>query len=153
MSHTKIALIAVPAALLLAACSSSGSPAKTPTSPTHAAVPAANTSTSSPAAAATSASAGLSGTWNGTYNGSFSGTFTLNWQQSGSTLSGTINLPDAGGTTDITGSVNGSSIQFGTVGSTDITYTGTVSGSTMSGSYQVKTANGSAGGNWSAARS
>ena len=44
---------------------------------------------------------------------------------------------------------NGASIQFGTVGSTAITYAGTVSGSSMSGNYQV---GGSAGGPWSASQ-
>ena len=34
----------------------------------------------------------LSGTWSGQYGGSFQGTFSLNWQQSGSSLSGTIKL-------------------------------------------------------------
>ena len=34
----------------------------------------------------------LTGTWSGTYGGAFHGTFTLHWKQSGSQLSGTINL-------------------------------------------------------------
>ena len=42
--------------------------------------------------------------------------------------------------------MNGSSIQFGTVGSSAITYTGTVSGNSMSGSYQTP----GGGGSWSA---
>jgi hypothetical protein len=91
------------------------------------------------------AGADLSGTWSGQYSGTFSGTFTLNWQQSGSTLSGTIDL-STGGTDTINGTVNGSSIQFGTVGSAAITYTGTVSGNSMSGTYKTP----AGGGSWSA---
>jgi hypothetical protein len=45
--------------------------------------------------------------------------------------------------------VNGNAITFGTVGSTVITYTGTVSGDSMSGTYQV---GGSQHGTWSAHR-
>jgi hypothetical protein len=39
------------------------------------------------------------------------------------------------------------------VGSTAITYSGTVSGNSMSGTYKVKTASGSVGGPWSATKS
>jgi hypothetical protein len=39
------------------------------------------------------------------------------------------------------------------VGSTEITYSGSVSGHSMSGSYQIKTQSGSAGGSWSARKS
>jgi hypothetical protein len=54
----------------------------------------------------------------------------------------------------IQGTVVGSSIRFGTVGSTGITYTGTVSGNSMSGSYKLAAANGTTfSGPWSAARS
>jgi hypothetical protein len=45
--------------------------------------------------------------------------------------------------------VGGGSIQFGTLGSTAITYSGTVSGSSMSGTYKV---GGAQGGNWSASK-
>jgi hypothetical protein len=47
--------------------------------------------------------------------------------------------------------VNGDAISFGTVGSgTAITYSGTVSGNSMSGTYKV---NGQGGGPWSATKS
>ena len=46
----------------------------------------------------------------------------------------------------------GGSIRFGTVGGGGIAYSGTVSGNSMSGTYQVQNGSG-AGGNWSAARS
>lgn len=151
MSRTKIALLVAPGALLLlAACSSGTSPTTTTTSTTHAAAPAATTSTSQPAAAAAPASTGLSGTWNGQYSGSYTGTFKVNWQQSNSTLTGTIDISSLGGTVPINGSVNGSSIQFGTVGSTQITYSGSVSGSSMSGTWKI--ANGGGNGSWSASK-
>jgi hypothetical protein len=101
--------------------------------------------TSQTTTSTTSASGGLSGKWSGQYSGTYSGTFTLNWQQSGSKLSGKIALSTSG-TVDVTGTVDGSSIKFGTVGGPGITYTGSVSGTSMSGKYQ--TPNG--GGSWSA---
>jgi hypothetical protein len=47
--------------------------------------------------------------------------------------------------------VQGDSISFGTVGSTAITYSGKVSGGSMSGSYQVSDGQGSQG-PWSASK-
>ena len=87
----------------------------------------------------------LSGKWAGRYAGTFSGTFTLNWLQNGSKLHGTITLSTSG-TVPVNGTVEGDSIKFGTVGSTAVTYTGTVSGNSMSGSYDTP----SGGGHWSA---
>jgi len=88
----------------------------------------------------------LSGTWSGQYGGAYHGQFTLHWKQSGSSLTGTIKLSSVGGSVSVTGNVRGNTIQFGTVGSAAITYTGTVSGTSMSGNY--KTPGG--GGSWSA---
>jgi hypothetical protein len=89
----------------------------------------------------------LSGTWSGQYSGAYHGTFTLHWTQSRSRLSGTIKLSTSSNAKlPISGTVRGSSIRFGTVGSSAITYSGSVSGKSMSGSYQ--TAGG--GGPWSA---
>jgi len=65
----------------------------------------------------------------------------LKWNQSSSKLSGTIDLSTAG-TTNVNGTVVGSSIKFGTVGSTAIKYTGTVSGDSMSGSYSTAAGDG-----------
>lgn len=93
----------------------------------------------------------MSGTWNGQYGGSYTGTFTLQWQQNSSTLSGTIHLSTAG-TMSIHGTVQGSTINFGTVGSTQITYTGSVSGNSMSGNYQVRGGGSTQTGTWSASR-
>ena len=112
----------------------------TPAASAPATTPAVSTST-------TSATGGLTGTWSGQYNGAYQGTFKLIWRQSGSTLSGTITLSAPASTLPIHGSLAGATISFGTVGSLAITYTGSVSGSSMSGSYLVA---GAAGGSWSA---
>ena len=96
-------------------------------------------------AATSSSKTNLAGTWSGQYSGAYSGTFTLRWRQSGSKLSGSIALSKPKGTYPISGSVRGSAITFGAVGA-GATYTGSVSGKSMSGAY--KTAKG--GGKWSA---
>jgi hypothetical protein len=89
----------------------------------------------------------LTGTWSGTYRGAYHGTFTLHWTQSKSHLTGTINLSTVGTRTNITGNVRGNTIRFGTVGNANaITYSGSVSGTSMSGTYKT----GGAGGSWSA---
>ncbi len=97
----------------------------------------------------------LSGRWSGTYSGSFTGTFKLAWQQSGHSLGGTImisgfnNVP-----TSINGIAKGTAIRFGTVGSEAITYSGTVSGGSMSGSWKMQAAGRSVGGgSWNASKS
>jgi len=89
----------------------------------------------------------LTGTWSGTYRGAYHGSFTLHWTQSKSRLTGTIKLSSNVGRTNITGTVQGRTIRFGTVGNTNaITYSGSVSGRSMSGTYKA----GGAGGTWSA---
>jgi hypothetical protein len=138
-------------AVTLAACSSGSNSSSTPggnTATTAQTSPPA-TEAATPTSSATSASS-LAGSWSGQYSGSYSGTFTLTWTQSGSNLHGTIHISNPADTMPINGTINGSAIQFGTVGSTEITYSGTVSGSSMSGNYQV---GGSSGGPWSAAKS
>jgi hypothetical protein len=161
MSRTKPVLMAATAALLIAGCGSSHKTAVPPpitTPPPATSVPSGATSaTTAPAPATTApattaaATGGLSGTWTGQYSGAYSGTFTLNWQQSGSSLSGTINLSTAG-TTGVHGTVSGGSIQFGTVGNQNITYTGSVSGGSMSGNYQIHQPAGTSNGTWSASK-
>jgi hypothetical protein len=56
--------------------------------------------------------------------------------------------------TSIHGTVEGASIRFGTVGSESITYSGSVSGNSMSGTWKIE-AGGRAmgGGSWKASRS
>jgi hypothetical protein len=102
------------------------------------------------AAGATAAStSGLSGSWSGTYGGKYSGTFKLHWTQSGSNLHGSITITYQGRSakTSVHGKLNGSAIDFGTVGPLGaISYTGSVSGSSMSGHYSTP----GGGGSWSA---
>lgn len=97
------------------------------------------------AKASAASSPSLAGTWTGKYGGAFSGTFRLHWTQSGSKLTGTITLSYPSGKYPITGSVHGSAITFGAVGA-GATYTGSVSGKSMSGHYRT----GRGGGTWSA---
>jgi hypothetical protein len=140
-SHSLRALPAVTlSAVALAATGCGGSAAtKTSASTTH------KTTT---AATSRAHGASLSGKWSGQYGGAYSGAFDLSWRQAGSNLSGTIDLSAPSGTLAIHGKLSGSSIQFGTVGSTTITYSGTVSGGSMSGSYQAP----GGGGSWSASK-
>ena len=137
-------------ALALAACSSpsggdSGSGGTGTTAPSSA--PATKA-----AASRSQAPSALSGKWSGHYSGSFNGTFTVRWRQSGSHLHGTIHISNPDNTMPINGRVSGSAISFGTVGSTAITYSGTVSGTSMSGSYKVHSTSGASGGPWSASK-
>ena len=96
------------------------------------------TAPSTPSASA----GGLSGTWSGTYSGASEGTFTLTWQQSGSDVSGSITISELGAPIDITGKLTGNQISFGTVGSLAVTYSGTVSDTSMSGTYKAPTGTG-----------
>jgi len=148
MSRIKIALIAAATGLLMTACASSHKSAAPPASTAPAV---ATPATSAPASATAAATAGLSGTWSGTYSGAYQGTFKLTWQQSGSRLSGTITLSAPASTVPINGTVAGSAIRFGSVGSMAVTYSGTVSGGSMSGNYEVHAGNG-VGGPWSASK-
>ncbi len=146
----RAAALAAIAALGLAAAGCGGSSTTTTTTSTAAAsapAPATSTTTTTTAAAPASES-GLSGRWNGQYGGAYNGTFVLNWQQSGSSLSGKITISSPESTLDVNGTLHGSSITFGTVGSLAITYTGTVSGSSMSGTYHTP----GGGGSWSASK-
>jgi hypothetical protein len=104
--------------------------------------------TTAQAPATSAATAGLSGTWSGQYSGVYQGTFTLMWQQAGSNLSGSIKLSLPPATVGINGTVQGNAIHFGTVGGSAVTYTGSVSGNSMSGTYQAPTGNGT----WSASK-
>ena len=142
-------------AMTLAACSSSGgSTAQVTATQSAKANPAAAPAATAPAQSA--ASSGLSGKWRGQYSGTFQGHFVLRWHQSGSKLSGTITLSaPSRGTVPIHGTVQGGTIKFGTVGSEAITYSGSVSGNSMSGTWQIKGQSGAAGGGgpWNASKS
>jgi hypothetical protein len=107
--------------------------------------------TTSPPRGRSRAAGSLTGEWSGSYRGAYSGTFTLRWTEKGTRLSGSIDLSGLG-TQPLDGAVTGSRISFGTVGSTVITYNGSVSTDSMSGNYQI--AGGAGGrGTWSARRS
>jgi len=137
-------------AVTIAGCSSANGTGTQPPASQPAAAPTSAPASSAPAAAAATSSDGLSGRWSGQYDGSYQGTFTLRWRQSGSRLSGTIRLSaPAGGPIAIHGTVLGGAIRFGTVGATAITYSGSVSGNSMSGTYQV---HGGGGGPWKATK-
>lgn len=125
-----------------------GAVSTTPAAPTTPMVEASSpmVETSSPAAS----TSGVSGTWSGTYSGTFTGTFHLTWTQTGNNLNGTINLSTSPGDTPLNGTLNGNTITFGTVGSAAVTYTGTISGSHMSGTWQIAGGPAAAGGSWSA---
>jgi hypothetical protein len=142
---------AIPVVALLATGCSSGSASSVTTAKVSSAAVVASTAASTPASTTTAPAmdGDLTGTWNGTYNGSYSGTFTVKWTQNGSNVDGTIALPSVGTTEQLNGTVSGDKITFGTVGSFAVTYSGTFSGSSMSGSYNVT---GSPAGNWSATK-
>jgi hypothetical protein len=97
----------------------------------------------------------LSGAWAGSYSGSYSGTFQLTWKETGANLVGTIEISSFHNVaTSIHGTVKGTTIKFGTVGSQAITYSGTVSGSSMSGSWQIAASGHVMGsGSWKASKS
>lgn len=129
---------------MAAGCGGSSSSTTTAaTAASSAPAPTGTTATTAPAS-----EAGLSGQWKGQYGGAYNGTFVLHWQQSGSSLSGKITLSSPPSTADVNGTLHGNSITFGTVGSLAVTYTGTVSGGSMSGSYSTP----SGGGSWSASK-
>ncbi len=141
-------LTAVASILALGAAGCGSSSTSTPATTPATAAPATSTPASTPAST-TPASSDLSGTWAGEYSGAYSGTFILSWTQSGSSLNGKIKISAPPSTLKVNGTLVGSTIRFGTVGSLAITYSGSVSGSSMSGSYTV---GGSAGGSWKATK-
>ncbi|HXD71925.1 MAG TPA: hypothetical protein VN615_18800 [Gaiellales bacterium] len=142
-----VAGLGVAMTLTAAACGGSGGGGSSspPASSVPAAVSTPTTTQSTTTTTTTTSDGGLSGKWTGAYSGTFDGTFVLNWTQSGSALSGTIKL-STGGTDNVNGTVDGSSIKFGTVGGDAVHYTGSVSGDSMSGSYSTA----AGGGSWSA---
>jgi hypothetical protein len=154
MKRTIVMFTATAMVSLMAACGASTTtntptPASTPvptpvTTPVPTAVP-----TSAPAATPLPPAGGLSGVWSGKYDGIYTGTFALTWQQSGAGVTGTIVLSSPARTLSITGNEAGTAINFGAVGG--VTYTGAVSGNSMSGTYTVPGTG--SGGSWSATKS
>jgi hypothetical protein len=105
----------------------------------------AEASSASSRAASAKSRASVAGKWSGRYSGAFSGTFKLTWKQTRTSLHGSIYLSHPRGTYGINGSVHGKAITFGAVGA-GATYTGKVSGKSMSGTYKSP----AGGGKWSA---
>lgn len=149
---SRLLLAAMAALLGLAAIGcGSKSPAaasRTPPAPAATSPAPAPAASPSPAASAAAPTVDLTGTWSGTYSGVASGTFKLTWTQTGSGLNGTIDVSSAPSTLPISGTVVGSTIQFGSVGG--IQYSGTVSGNSMSGTWVAGP--GSTGNTWSASK-
>jgi hypothetical protein len=150
MLRIKLALVAGSTALLVAGCGSSHKSATTTTIAAAAETTVPASTTLGATTALPSATGVLSGAWSGRYFGKDTGSFELHWVQSGSTLSGTIQLSSPPVTLSINGTVRGDAIQFGTVGSVGITYSGQVTGMSMFGNYRV---GGATGGPWGASKS
>lgn len=151
---TLVACVGTLAALTAGCGSSNASKGTTTTSPPPKTSRTSTGTKSTPRAPSVSSTTpapgeGLSGRWSGRYSGAYSGTFTLSWRQQGSSLSGRITLSTPTHTERLTGTVKGTRITFGTVGSAAITYSGSVSGNAMSGSYRA----GGAAGSWNATKS
>jgi hypothetical protein len=137
------------AALAVGGCSARKSPPHPPATGHALAAPSSKAPASSKATAP--AAGALSGKWSGQYSGSYQGTFVLHWRQNGSRLKGRIRISNPGNLLPINGFVRNGAIRFGTVGSTAITYSGTVSGGSMSGHWSFHGGSG-AGGPWSASK-
>lgn len=161
-SFLRLVVLATTSALLFGACGSSSAtgtpPPGTPAAQTvlSATATPAPVPTPTPVPATQPPALGLTGAWNGawvdTSPDTSAGTFTLTFAQTGNNLTGAIVVKGTpcitGGT--VTGTVNGSTITFGAVsGRVTITYTGSVSGNKMAGTYSAPTC-GDAKGNWSA---
>jgi hypothetical protein len=89
----------------------------------------------------------IAGKWTGHYGGAVSGHFTIHWRKTGSLLRGSITLSHPQGTYGINGSVRSGKIKFGAV-SVGAKYTGSVRGTSMSGTWTSP----KGGGTWSATK-
>jgi hypothetical protein len=108
--------------------------------------------------ATSSAAAGLTGTWNGTWTSTssagFGGSVVIQFAQSGLQVSGLIDVTDTPCVTHgtISGSLDGNRITFGVVQAEQVvSYTGTVQGHTISGTYSAPDC-GHGVGNWQVSR-
>lgn len=153
--RVKATVISVVALLVLAAC---GGGSETDAAKTASTSGASTSQTT--ASTATPAAGQLEGTWTGTYTSkkfsSTSGGFTVVFTQSGTELSGTITL-EAGCVTSgtLSGTVTGDTIDFGAVkgqGRT-VSFTGSVDGDQMKGTYDSDASCGNDNGTWTASRS
>ena len=85
------------------------------------------------------AQSSLTGAWSGNYSGAYHGTFTLQWTQSGSKLSGTIKLSarTAAPRSPSRGLCAAAPSASAPSAPPAITYSGSVSGKSMSGTYKT----------------
>ncbi len=119
------------------------------------------TATPAPSAApsASPASGGVAGSWNGTWHDKTpdqaAGSFVVTLAQNGTALTGSITVKGtpclSAGT--VTGTVNGTAISFGAVsGRIQISYSGSISGTTMKGTYTASAQCSDATGTWEATK-
>jgi collagen type VII alpha len=148
----------VAAILLLSACETGstdvtgGSTPTTPTGPTESTGPTAATGPTGDAAA-------LEGTWSGTWDTDIPqvhGTFSWTIEATANGFKGTIDIQDtscvSNGQVDI--ALDGDTITIGSINAEQpITFTGTVSGDTMSGTYDASACPPPNTGSWEAVRS
>jgi hypothetical protein len=151
------AALAVVAILVLSACDtgstdvSGGSTPTAPTGPTESTGP---TSATGPTGAAA-----LEGTWSGTWDTDIpqvNGTFSWTIETTPNGFKGTIDIQDtscvSNGQVDI--ALDGNTITIGSIqAEQSITFTGTVSGDTMSGTYDASACPPPNTGSWEAVRS
>lgn len=99
--------------------------------------------------ATSSTPSGIGGTWTGSWTSAvyagLAGAFTLNFSQTGHQLTGTIQISGSPciSTGAVTGTLNGNVITFGAVqGAETVAYTGTWSGQSLNGLWQVTASSG-----------
>jgi len=157
-SSARLAL-AVVAILVLSACEtgstdvSGGSAETAPTGPTG------PTESTGPTAATGPTGASLEGTWSGTWDTDIpqvNGTFSWTIEATPNGFKGTIDIQDtscvSNGQVDI--ALDGDTITIGSIQAEQpITFTGTVSGDTMSGTYDASACPPPNTGSWEAVRS
>ena len=151
------AALAVVAILVLSACDSGStdvSGGSTPTAPTGPIESTGPTSATGPTGAAA-----LEGTWSGTWDTDIpqvNGTFSWTIEATANGFKGTIDIQDtscvSNGQVDI--ALDGDTITIGSIQAEQpITFTGTVSGDTMSGTYDASACPPPNTGSWEAVRS
>ena len=123
--------------------------------------PTLDTATGSAAAssASTASSANIAGGWDGTYQSTkfpkVAGTFHVTFTQAGATISGTVRIDSSDCVSDgtVNGNVSRDKISFGAVKAQEIiTFSGTISSTSMSGQYHSGVTCGNDSGTWAATR-
>ncbi len=145
------------AALAVTGCSSGSTTAKSSPSTAPSSVGSSGQPSTSATTTAPPAQSAIAGDWAGTYTSTSTpgatGTFRMTFTVTGNRVSGPIQIDNSAcvGRGIITGTLNGNQITFGAVhAAQQITYTGVISGNTMSGTYSAPRC-GRATGTWRAA--